>query len=498
MQLKNIAIGVNHTSESEYKLSDPCFIHFTTPENEDVIHILRYLYENVDANYYGVMNGKKYMCFNKYEKKRKDEILCELSKNKYGYAESIINDCVNGYAIIVYYPGDLKKIQFPGTEKHTLKNSTKYINDRRIPDSIFSTFDDIFKSSYKEFRLAFDMAMASTDSFHILDFVMDKTTFYSYCKILFDILERIKAEQVLFDGEHLEVKIACLLLAVFVKDITLKYPKKVKYLPIVKFKDSYSVGKEADDLAIFVSHRTDLNSATIPNPLYHNIRCGAVFDKTLSQKAGDDIGDNISGLSYLLGDFTVQYWAWKNYDASYYGICQYNNYLVFSNFFDEHKKNERIIEEWNNENLGKYGLLSRSQIALLVYKYDGIFEVFNSCNLLKLVPIEDIDYILTAIKEKYPCYYTSACKCLLSDTSYESDCFILKKELFFQLCEFQFDILFDFYKHIGCEDKRQALKCLGKVLCAVFFFWLEQEEKYKIETRTVVSFMTFTEKKACL
>lgn len=51
-------------------------------------------------------------------------------------------------------------------------------------------------------------------------------------------------------------------------------------------------------IKIFVSHRTDQVSETIDNPLYVNVRCGAVYDKRNPEEyghmLGDDTGDNIS------------------------------------------------------------------------------------------------------------------------------------------------------------------------------------------------------------
>lgn len=51
-------------------------------------------------------------------------------------------------------------------------------------------------------------------------------------------------------------------------------------------------------IKIFVSHRTDQVSETIDNPMYVNVRCGAVYDKRNPEEyehmLGDDTGDNIS------------------------------------------------------------------------------------------------------------------------------------------------------------------------------------------------------------
>ena len=63
-------------------------------------------------------------------------------------------------------------------------------------------------------------------------------------------------------------------------------------------------------IKIFVSHRTDQVSEIIDNPLYVNVRCGAVYDKRNPEEygyiLGDDTGDNISEKKYKYSEMTVQ------------------------------------------------------------------------------------------------------------------------------------------------------------------------------------------------
>lgn len=52
------------------------------------------------------------------------------------------------------------------------------------------------------------------------------------------------------------------------------------------------MGKK-QNIKIFVSHRIDINSEIINNPLYINVRCGAVFDN----RGGDlKIKQNMLGI----------------------------------------------------------------------------------------------------------------------------------------------------------------------------------------------------------
>ena len=76
---------------------------------------------------------------------------------------------------------------------------------------------------------------------------------------------------------------------------------------------------EKPDIKIFVSHRIDLDSETIDNPLYVPVRCGAVYDEREDVRMlGDDTGENISERRMSFCELTVQYWAWKNVKVDYY------------------------------------------------------------------------------------------------------------------------------------------------------------------------------------
>ena len=130
-------------------------------------------------------------------------------------------------------------------------------------------------------------------------------------------------------------------------------------------------------IKIFVSHRIDQMSETIDNPLYVNVRCGAVYDKRNPEEyghiLGDNTGDNISEKKYKYSELTVQYWAWKNQNADYYGLCHYRRYLIFRNACDDYERDQRDQVQCNylnKENEKKLGLLDAESMEHLISQYD--------------------------------------------------------------------------------------------------------------------------------
>ncbi len=273
------------------------------------------------------------------------------------------------------------------------------------------------------------------------------------------------------------------------------------------------MGKK-QDIKIFVSHRIDINSEIINNPLYINVRCGAVFDNRggdLRKILGDDTGDNISAKKENLSELTVQYWAWKNIEADYYGLCHYRRYLSFTDeYFDYNEPHRFAVEDRiNRSTIKKYGLKS-SIMKKEIKKYDVITSLNYPVNDLPFYPKpsneyelwinhpdyligkEEIDLLLDVVKEKFPIYYETALELMQSTEHKGFNCFIMKKELFFQMCEFEFDVIFevekklDLNKYVGKSVR--VLGYLVEILYGTYMLWLKKQNKYKIKETQIVLF----------
>ena len=136
----------------------------------------------------------------------------------------------------------------------------------------------------------------------------------------------------------------------------------------------YHGTEEKPDIKIFVSHRIDMDSQTIDNPLYIPVRCGAVFDDRENiDMLGDDTGDNISNKRLHYSELTVQYWAWKNCEAEYYGLCHYRRYLAFKNVENGNYRNDanQVVESVLSPfSAKKYGINDYYRMRNEIIKYD--------------------------------------------------------------------------------------------------------------------------------
>lgn len=284
--------------------------------------------------------------------------------------------------------------------------------------------------------------------------------------------------------------------------------KPVPNVDCLKYKGT----PEKPDIKIFVSHRIDLDSVTIDNPLYIPVRCGATFDERTEEEIGgmlgDDTGDNISEKRMSYCELTVQYWAWKNVKADYYGLCHYRRYLSFSPeqypvSTQEHDNgcvSEKNIN--NSDVIDKYGLTVKN-MTKQIKKYDLIvmepikLTSMSNYDAMRNSPdyhnIDDVDYFIEVIERKYPQmikaveYYMRKC-----NESWLYNCWIMNNELFQMYSNWLFDILSEVEKHIDCEHYSQQMYrtpgTIGERLFGIFVTYIEMQKKYKVHREQLIFF----------
>ena len=174
--------------------------------------------------------------------------------------------------------------------------------------------------------------------------------------------------------------------------------------------------KMKKDIKIFVSHRIDLDSETIDNPLFIPVRCGAVYDKRENiTMLGDNTGDNISEKRNSFCELTVQYWAWKNVKADYYGLCHYRRYLSFASQIYSESKEERnngcVSENYITKKvLEKHGINENTMRKIIedndVLVCKAIRSSKNNYDSMKMAKeyhnIDDMDMTIKIINKLYP------------------------------------------------------------------------------------------------
>ena len=255
------------------------------------------------------------------------------------------------------------------------------------------------------------------------------------------------------------------------------------------------------DIKIFVSHRIDQDNVTIDNPLFVNVRCGAVFDKRENvEMLGDNTGDNISEKRESFCELTVQYWAWKNVKADYYGLCHYRRYLSFSDrkLPEDHYQNI-IMQGITDKTINTLCLDEKSmtkkiiQYDLILAQPSKVYSVYKQFGEAGYLQQSDLDLVVQIIHEKYPECDDAAKKYLSGDKFYPCNIFIMKKRLFFLYSEWLFDILFELERRLDLKNaSEERMRTVGEIaerLLGIYFTYLKQKENININIMQRVLFI---------
>lgn len=241
---------------------------------------------------------------------------------------------------------------------------------------------------------------------------------------------------------------------------------------------------ENKKIKIFVSMHDDFY---IPdNELLEPIQVGsAIAEKKIAGMLHDDEGENISDKNKMYCELTAQYWAWKNMpDLDYYGFFHYRRYLSFNPVQLEHWENI-VYFDYCDKNAIDSLMLNESTMRNLIECYDVIYPQENPVggdsvyeHWCKHLVQKDLDILIQVIMEKYPQFYEITKEVVNAKEAIHCNMFIMKKDYFFQYCEWLFDILGECERRIDFSsystEKLRTLGHMAERLCAIYGKYLEK------------------------
>lgn len=245
--------------------------------------------------------------------------------------------------------------------------------------------------------------------------------------------------------------------------------------------------------------------------IYLPVQVGSLNKPQLRRMQPDCEGENIADRNFTFCELTAQYWAWKNLDADFYGLCHYRRYFCFDGI-DRPTNDHAQIE---TDSLSEYSFRD------FHLNEDGlIFDCLQSCDVVVppyweiakantpdgiknsvqehmvafgLYTNEDVDLLRSIIKEKQPDYLDTFDSYMSGSRYLGYNCFVMRKDIFQRFCEFEFDVLLEFdrrfdYSNITSTRKR-ICGYFGEVLYSVFVAKLQQEGAARIAQVPLVFFL---------
>lgn len=238
-------------------------------------------------------------------------------------------------------------------------------------------------------------------------------------------------------------------------------------------------------------HRDDI--AIPENELICPIQVGtALASHRFEGMLHDDEGENISEKNPYYCELTAQYWAWKNLEADYYGLFHYRRYFSFSdkkfstNYFAD------VPMETNDAATLKEIGLEPERMRKIIEQYDFILPeqgqfvdgstIRGQYNESPQHHPEDLSCVLEILQEKYPHMVDAANKYLDGKRGYFCNMFIMKKQIFFDYCEWLFSVLEEHEKRRDFSMYSPAAYrvsgYLAERLLGVYFTWLKDQGVY--------------------
>jgi len=249
------------------------------------------------------------------------------------------------------------------------------------------------------------------------------------------------------------------------------------------------------------------------NSLFVPVQVGAaIAAKRLEGMRHDDEGENISEKNAAYCELTAQYWAWKNLQADYYGLCHYRRFLCFANVNDiKSVRNQFEAGAIDPYNLEKYGLENEGQMRSVIEDNDVVVGELQTVSRLytprgnqhtaykhwtahdrALIKTEDLDHMLEILNTVSPEVGKAVKEYLGGSKFLGFNCFVMKRELFHEMCAIEFAVLEELEKIVDLHTYNQQLAriygFMGEIISSGYVYYLERQRKYKIKHVPLVYF----------
>lgn len=220
---------------------------------------------------------------------------------------------------------------------------------------------------------------------------------------------------------------------------------------------------------------------------YLNIHVGASSSTSNLNIQRDDEGENISNKNKNYCELTGMYWAWKNLDCDYVGLCHYRRYFNLDSWISNNREAIHVEED-------EFPIV-RTDVIERIFKSSDIIlpgKLYLSMSVGDAYCVShsaiDLNITKDVIKELYPDYFESFDFIMNKSNSY-SPCnmFIMNKKEFDKYCKWLFDILFEVEKRVCLSNYDSRQQRIFGFLSERLFNVYVHHQRFKIVYRPMVS-----------
>lgn len=223
------------------------------------------------------------------------------------------------------------------------------------------------------------------------------------------------------------------------------------------------------------------------NKIYVPIHVGAENKADIGY-IRDDAGENISNKNKNYCELTALYWAWKNIECEYIGLCHYRRYFNLSEKVNRNIEKQFInincFEEYMSKNFDFMNILNNYDIILPTKRIYPI-SVKQQYNIKHNK--KDLEILREVISEKYESYLECFEKYMSGNQSHLYNMFLMKKKDYDQYCKWLFEILFEVERRIEISTDSYQARVLGFMSERLLNVYI-LKNKYKVKEVPIVYF----------
>lgn len=227
--------------------------------------------------------------------------------------------------------------------------------------------------------------------------------------------------------------------------------------------------------------------------LLQPVQAGAALaQRRLAGMLHDDEGEQISGKNRSYCELTVQYWAWKNLKADYYGFFHYRRYLNFARAYPVGPDGKLPVRRWQPykeadsiRDAHRACSLDEAYMRRLIRSYDVITVLSERMNVTvyeqycQFHSKADLDRMIGILKKRHPEYRTCCEQYLQGRQIYFCNMYILKRREFYAYMEWLFPLLEEFESQTdvsSCSKKQlRSIGYLAERLFGIYFTKLKKD-----------------------
>lgn len=178
----------------------------------------------------------------------------------------------------------------------------------------------------------------------------------------------------------------------------------------------------------------------------------------------DDAGESISTKNENYCELTALYWAWKNLDADYIGLCHYRRYFA----------GKRTGEKWSRILTAQQAQALLQRTPVLLPSPRNYYIETNYSQYAHAHHAQDLDETRAILAERWPEYLPAYDASMRRTSGHRFNMLVMRRDLLDAYCTWLFGVLFELERRLDISGySANDRRVFGFVSERLLDVWLE-------------------------